>query len=469
MAAGDESARPPRLRICMVSDFFPPRIGGVEMHQFLLAQCLIARGHHVAVITGTYASAASLSERQGVRYLTNGLRVYYCPQLSVSQQASLHTLFGFFPLFRQILLRERIDIVHGHQTTSALAHECIMHARTMGYKAVFTDHSLFGFGNAPAIHVNKLMEFTLTDIDHVICVSHTLRENLVLRAGLDPRLTSVIPNALDVSKFTPQPDAAPNPKEQVNIVLLSRLCYRKGTDLAVEVIPRICERFPNVHFIIGGDGDKRLLVEEMRERHQLHERVELLGAVPHTQCRNVLVRGHLFLNCSLTESFCIAILEAVSCGLFVVSTRVGGVPEVLPPHMIRFAEPSVADLVEVLSDAIPLARTVNPFELHRQVEDMYSWHSVAERTERVYERVMAAPRPSLGERILKYHACGPWAGKLFCLVIALDFLVWCLLDRFHAPPDPAIDLTPDMLASVSPTAANSAAVDGGAASAGRDA
>ena len=44
--------------------------------------------------------------------------------------------------------------------------------------------------------------------------------------------------------------------------------------------------------------------------------------------RDVLVRGHIFLNCSLTESFCIAILEAACCGLFVVSTRVGGVPEV---------------------------------------------------------------------------------------------------------------------------------------------
>jgi phosphatidylinositol N-acetylglucosaminyltransferase subunit A len=48
----------------------------------------------------------------------------------------------------------------------------------------------------------------------------------------------------------------------------------------------------------------------------------------------VLVRGHIFLNCSLTESFCIAILEAACCGLFVVSTRVGGVPEVTRPRWI---------------------------------------------------------------------------------------------------------------------------------------
>ncbi len=53
----------------------------------------------------------------------------------------------------------------------------------------------------------------------------------------------------------------------------------------------------------------------------------------------MLTRGDIFLNCSLTEAFCIAIVEAASCGLLVVSTKVGGVPEVLPPHMLRLAEP----------------------------------------------------------------------------------------------------------------------------------
>jgi phosphatidylinositol N-acetylglucosaminyltransferase subunit A len=65
-----------------------------------------------------------------------------------------------------------VQLLYFPQTTSALAHESILHARTMGCKAVYTDHSLFGFANAGAIHLNKLMKFTLSDIDHVICVSH---------------------------------------------------------------------------------------------------------------------------------------------------------------------------------------------------------------------------------------------------------------------------------------------------------
>ena len=51
------------------------------------------------------------------------------------------------------------------------------------------------------------------------------------------------------------------------------------------VIPLICARFPSVHFIIGGDGPKKIILEEMRERYQLHDRVELLGAVPNAAVR----------------------------------------------------------------------------------------------------------------------------------------------------------------------------------------
>ena len=68
--------------------------------------------------------------------------------------------------------------------------------------------------------------------------------------------------------------------------------------------------------------------------------------------RDVLRRGHIFLNTSLTESFCIAILEAACCGLLVVTTDVGGVPEVLPPHMAYLAKPDEKSIFRELRSAI---------------------------------------------------------------------------------------------------------------------
>lgn len=68
-----------RLRICIVSDFFYPRLGGVELHQYSLAQALLARGHKVIVVTGTYDDEGG-QRRQGVRFVTNGLKVRQRPR-----------------------------------------------------------------------------------------------------------------------------------------------------------------------------------------------------------------------------------------------------------------------------------------------------------------------------------------------------------------------------------------------------
>ena len=54
------------------------------------------------------------------------------------------------------MYRERITIVHGHQGTSSLANECMLYARSMGFRVCYTDHSLFGFNDLASIHINKV-------------------------------------------------------------------------------------------------------------------------------------------------------------------------------------------------------------------------------------------------------------------------------------------------------------------------
>lgn len=181
---------------------------------------------------------------------------------------------------------------------------------------MFTDHSLFGFADYSSINSNKFLEFVLTDIDHVICVSYTSKENTVLRAKLAPDIVSVIPNAIDTNCFTPDPSKRRSGK--VTIVVISRLVYRKGMDLLAGVIPVVCQNHQDVDFLIGGDGNYRVLLEQVREEYQLMERVVLLGGLDHSDVRDVLVQGDIFLNTSLTEAFCIAIVEAASCGCVLV-------------------------------------------------------------------------------------------------------------------------------------------------------
>lgn len=434
--------------ILMVSDFFYPNTGGVETHIYQLSQCLMALGHKVVILTHSYGDI------QGIHYLTNGLKVYYLPRLPIYQQASFPTIFGAFPPLRRIILQEEINIVHAHQAFSTMAHEAVLHARTMGCRVVFTDHSLFGFADASSILVNKVLKFSLADVHAAICVSHTSKENTVLRACIPPQRVYVIPNAVEASLFRPligndsgdikKPttttttttakmimvaDGGRGSEEAITVIAMSRLVYRKGIDLLAAVLPELCRRYSNLNFIIGGDGPKKHLLEGIIKTERLDSRVTLIGEVQHDHVRKLLIQGQIFLNCSLTEAFCVSLVEAAAAGLLVVSTKVGGVPEVLPPEMLVLADPSPEGVLSAIDMAIK--RVVNsPVDVscqHEAVTKMYSWHAVAQRTARVYDSVIQFDRDdSMAARLGRYWNCGKWFGKICCCVIAVEwwYLKW---------------------------------------------
>lgn len=159
------------------------------------------------------------------------------------------------PLLRYILIREQIDIVHGHSAFSALAHEVMFVGKLLGLKvifnqtfslrgdpsfnyllirsqfnlffqSVFTDHSLFGFADLSAVVTNKLLEITLSTVNHCICVSHTGKENTVLRAKVPKENVSVIPNAVDTAFFTPEPIQRPKDINQSSFLATTFNIFR---------------------------------------------------------------------------------------------------------------------------------------------------------------------------------------------------------------------------------------------------
>ena len=146
-------------------------MGGVESHLYQLAQCLLERGHKVIIVTHSYGN------RTGIRFMANRLKVFYLPIVPFYNQAVLPTIVGSLPYLRFIFKSEGIQIVHGHSAFSSLAHEALFVGSLLGLGTVFTDHSLFGLADASAIITNTFLKFSLANIDHCICVSHTGKEN----------------------------------------------------------------------------------------------------------------------------------------------------------------------------------------------------------------------------------------------------------------------------------------------------
>ncbi len=87
----------------------PFSIGGVENHIWSLSQCLLRRSCKVVVITHMYG------EHEGIRYMPGGLKVYYTPITTFVKKVAFPTYTALFPILRDILIREDVSIVHGHQ------------------------------------------------------------------------------------------------------------------------------------------------------------------------------------------------------------------------------------------------------------------------------------------------------------------------------------------------------------------
>ncbi len=124
-----------------------------------------------------------------------------------------------------------------------------------------------------------------------------------------------------------------------------------------------------------------------------------------------------------------------------VSTKVGGIPEVLPSHFIKLCAPKPSDLIEKLCDAVVLVKNLDPMKLHDEVKYMYSWPDVAERTEKVYDRMSRQEPSTITDRFKKYYDCGPWAGKLFCFLVAWAFLVYYVFEWLY--PKEVFDIAID--------------------------
>lgn len=259
----------------------------------------------------------------------------------------------------------------------------------------------------------------------------------------------------------PDPSQPIGPGDPITIVVISRLFYNKGTDLLISALPLLLRRHQNLRFIIAGSGPKAIDLEQTLDSlpQQLvympngQSRVVLLGSIRHEEVRDVMVRGHMLLSTSLTEAFGTVLVEAACCGLMVVATRVGGVPEVLPGNMTVFVLPEVQDVIRGVTEAVGLLTTkaVRRDRFHDQVKMMYSWADIARRTERVYDLITGSSSAednseyynsewenygqptttqsfALIDRLKRYFGCGIWAGKLFVIVVVIDYLIYCFLE-----------------------------------------
>lgn len=364
-----------RLNIALISDYFYPNKGGLETHIRAIGEELAKLGHHVIVITHKYDGFV------GVFKLGN-LIVYYLDLPVVVLNTTAPIIFGNYILFSKIFKKHNIQIVHGHQSLSNLCLEGIYHASNMNIKTVLTDHSIFEIAKFERILVNRICAYTCQKLDFVICVSEISKQNTRLRLNFSSSKMAVIPNGILPNIFYPK-QMGFRPNTKIKLIFMSRFTFRKGIDLFIGAIPIICKN-KHIEILIVGNGPKKTEIEQVISDNDLQEQVKLLEEVKYEDVGNILRSGDIFLNTSLTETFCLAILEAAACGLVVVTTNVGGIHEILPEKEIFYCSPTPDDIALQVNNAIKKLPSHNPSALFHLISLKYNWRIISKQIQDIY-------------------------------------------------------------------------------------
>jgi len=160
-------------------------------------------------------------------------------------------------------------------------------------------------------------------VDMVIFVSANMKENSARYFKVNKY--KIIHNGFDSTIFNFKNVLSKN-KNRKNIVAVGSLEVVKGFDILLKAIQNIGAAY---NLIIIGDGSERYKYQDFINKNNLHERIQLLGYIKHNNIINYLRVCDIFCNPSRSEGLPTAPLEAMACGLPVVATRVGGLPEII--------------------------------------------------------------------------------------------------------------------------------------------
>lgn len=355
------------MNVLMVTNEFPPSIGGVQTHVHELSKALVRLGHQVFVVTRLRDS--SLPELENL----DGIDVYRF------KFPDNHLIYDW-QLRRRLhdLIKDHsINIVHIHGMRPLAA------AKKISVPVVFTNHtSSFLKRSQQGDKVRRKMLNQLEAASLILAVSQILVEQTKACDYQGP--VKFISNGVDTHRFSPGSSGLRQklkiPEQAFVVVMAGRLHAVKGVTYLAKAISTI--EHSDLHLVVAGDGSERGEFEAIIRSSPCADRVHMLGAVANAEMPEIYRAADAAILPSLMEATSIAGLEAMSCGLPVIATRVGGLPVIISNGVNGLlvepesSEALAAAIKALLTDRI-LTERMGAKSRKRAIEE-FSWDKIAQ-------------------------------------------------------------------------------------------
>jgi glycogen(starch) synthase len=388
-------------RILILSWEYPPIVeGGLARHVRKLSEELVRRGVDVHVLTRGRGD-------DGDAQIAAGVRVHRLPEPATPRDLDEFLAWvdrlndDMLVAGRALVARQRFDVVHGHDWLVARAAGALARAARLPY--LTTIHATeFGrhqgwVDKHPQRHIHAVERWMARRAEGVVVCSHYMQGHVADVFGIDEAKVQVIPNGIDPLDLTPVDDLAAlrgrfaAPGEKL-VLLIGRLVYEKGFQIALDALPRVLERVPGVRFLVAGSGTHEAELKAQAERLGLMRHGAFMGWIGDDVLRSLYRIADLCVVPSIYEPFGLVALEAMASGCPCIVADTGGLREVVPNDDVglrfRSRDPrSLAQMMEwVLANPALRFRLVTEAAAHVQ---RFDWSDVAARTDDVYDGLAA--------------------------------------------------------------------------------
>jgi len=244
----------------------------------------------------------------------------------------------------------------------------------------------------PQSHIHGVETWMANEADAVITCSHYMRDHVADIYELDEARIAVIPNGIDPLDLQPVEDLDAlrarfaQPQERL-VLLVGRLVYEKGFQIALEALPGVIERLGNVRFLVAGSGTAESELRAQADALGLTQHGTFLGWIGDDVLHSLYRIADLTVVPSIYEPFGLVALEAMASGCPCIVADTGGLREVVPNEQVglRFEsrDPvSLAGMMErVLSDDALRDRLVAEASEHVL---RFDWADIARQTAEIY-------------------------------------------------------------------------------------
>ncbi|HLO16664.1 MAG TPA: glycosyltransferase family 4 protein [Anaerolineales bacterium] len=228
----------------------------------------------------------------------------------------------------------------------------------------------------------------------VHCVSRSVLQEC-LGLGLAPRKGNVIYTAVDTGFYTPNPNRTTKQDKAIHITMVGALIWRKGFEYAIMALKSLLDQGLDVYLDIVGDGPELDRIEYTAKDLNIFERVNLIGRLDPDQVRDALWQADIFLLTSLSEGIANVVVEAMSCGLPIVSTDCGGMREAITEGVEGFLVPvrdgaaTAAALMRLIKD--PQLRVAMGAAGRQRALRSFTLETQAEKFCDLYQRLIGLP------------------------------------------------------------------------------